>query len=138
MIPEDSALIGCLVDGYGPYVWRVLRSRGWGSLDGIDAAIEAGGSWLRDSLETLVATPFPEQRSGPLELFQEAMRFPSDVLASAGLPEPPRDETAVEALPGDIYDLAPVSSQLLGEEVWHAHLAWGAAKARAMTPNRMS
>jgi len=138
MIPEDSALAGCLVDGYGPYVRGVVCSRGWDSLDGIDAAIEAGESWLRDSLETLFAAPFPEQRSGPLELFQEAMRFPSDVLASAGLPVPPRDETAVKALPGDIYDLAPVSSRLLGEDVWHAHLAWGAAKARAMTSNRVS
>ncbi len=40
---------------------------------------------------------------------------------------------AASALPGDLYDLAPASSQSLGEEAWRAHLAWGAAKAAAVT-----
>ena len=134
MSTEASALIGRLVDAYGPYVRRVLSERGWGSVDGLDAAVGAGEVWLRESLDTLLSKPFPDQQRGPLELFQEAMQFPSVALAAAGLPTVLRDETATRALPGDTYDLAPRSSQLLGAEVWHTHLAWGAAKARAMTP----
>ena len=44
-----------------------------------------------------------------------------------------RDEVTVNALPGDRYGLAPASSRELGDEVWEAHLRWGAAKAAALT-----
>jgi hypothetical protein len=62
------------------------------------------------------------------------MRFPTRALAEAGTPPVRRDPAAVAALPGDLYDLAPASSRPLGDAAWEAHMAWGAAKAAAMTP----
>jgi hypothetical protein len=102
-----------------------------------DGALAAGAAWLRANLEALLALPFHQQRRGPLEVFQEAMRFPTDALAGAGVPVVPRDPGSAAALPGDVYSLAPASSRQLGEEVWTAHLTWGATKARAMRRTRL-
>ena len=73
------------------------------------------------------------KRRGPLEVFQEAMRFPTEALAADGIPEPARDEAVARVLPGDVYDLAPASTRLLGDDVWAAHMVWGAKKAAAIT-----
>ena len=78
---------------------------------------------------TLLSLPFHRQSRGPLELFQDAVRFPTAVLQEAGVAAVPGTRPPATALPGDLYDLAPASSQELGEDVWGAHLAWGAAKA---------
>jgi hypothetical protein len=102
------------------------------AVPGVDDAVASGARWLSDQLSVLLAAPFREQQRSPLEVFQEAMRFPTEALERAGVPAPDRDGTARRALPGDRYDLAPASSQDLGEEAWRAHLAWGAAKARAL------
>ena len=67
-----------------------------------------------------------------MELFQEALRFPTAKLEQAGHRPVPRDELVANALPGDLFDLAPASSNDLGEATWRAHLAWGASKAAAM------
>lgn len=132
MIAEASTLLDQLVGAYRPYVRRVAGEHGWDTVEGVDAAVEAGAAWLEMALEELLDQRFDAQRRGPLEVFQEAMRFPSAALAAVGIPEVPRQAIAMKALPGDVYDLAPESSRLLGEDVWYAHLAWGAAKARAM------
>lgn len=89
---------------------------------------------LDASLSELLVLPFAEQRRGPLEVLQEAMEGPNRALAAAGVVEPDRDQAAVAALPGDSYDLAPASSQALGDEAWSAHAAWGAAKAAGVRP----
>ena len=102
--------------------------------ESLEAAFGQGRTWLAERLGELASEPFAEQRRGPLELFQEAMKFPTGALAAAGVPPPERDEAVVNALPGDLYDLAPATSRDLGEEAWAAHLAWGAAKARALRP----
>ena len=105
--------------------------------ESLDDALEQGRSWLEDRLGELSDTPFAEQTRGPLEIFQEAIKFPTEVLAAAGVPIPKRDAVAANALPGDLYDLAPAASRDLGEEAWTAHLAWGAAKAQAMRPPKV-
>ena len=112
---------------------EVLARRGLGHLEGLGDAIEEGRGWLRAALHELLGRPYRLQDRGPLELFQEALWFPTRVLEEAGHSPAPRDSLAANALPGDIYDLAPVSSRELGEAVWHCHLAWGTAKAGAMT-----
>jgi hypothetical protein len=83
-------------------------------------------------LGSLLALPYAQQSRGPLEVFQEAIRFPTHAMQAAGIEPVVRDEVAINALPGDIYDLAPTSSRDLGEQVWEAHLRWGAAKAEAL------
>lgn len=122
-----------LVDAYGTYVRAAVVQRTGREPAGLSEALGEGRRWLRDALECLLGRPYPLQDRGPLELFQEAMRFPTVVLQAAGYPPVPRDDLTRNALPGDLYDLAPASSRDLGEEVWRAHLAWGATKAAAMT-----
>jgi hypothetical protein len=95
------------------------------------AVLAEGEAWLRANLADLLTRPFERQRRGPLEVFQEAMRIPTEALTAAGTPVVPRDPGSVAALPGDAYDLAPASSRRLGDDVWEAHLAWGATKAKS-------
>lgn len=136
MTTELDHLKQTFLDALPDYV-QVVGARLAPDLD-LTEAIESAGSWLSDELTALGEIPFAQQRRGPLELFQEAMRFPIDALAAAGVPKPVRDEVEAAALPGDTYGLAPPTSRDLGEEAWMAHLAWGAAKARAMkAPKRI-
>ncbi len=107
------------------------RPAGW------EESLTAAAEWLRDALTDLLDLPFVRQRRGPLEVFQEAVRFPGALLAEAGAPKPRRDGTTVSALPGDMYDLAPASSRALGHDAWEAHVAWGVAKARSMTAQNL-
>lgn len=72
---------------------------------GLDAAIDEGEAWL---LRELVSLSPDQQRRGPLEVCQEAMRFSTE--AAAGLPPVARDPVSALALPGDRYDLDPASS----------------------------
>jgi hypothetical protein len=120
------------VSAYRPYVEGVLAERG---LPATPDAVAEGERWLDEALSDLLARPFAEQSRSPLELFQEALRFPTDALEEAGVPPVGRDEYAEVALPGDAYDLAPASSQALGEDTWRAHLEWGAAKAARLGPH---
>jgi hypothetical protein len=129
--PVAARLHRLFVAAYRPYVESVLGGRG---LPPVPEAIDAGERWLDGALRDLLAVPFPEQRRSPLELFQEALRFPTEALDAAGVEAPARDPAAESALPGDRYDLAPASSQALGEETWRSHLEWGAAKAAALRP----
>ncbi|MGD2061061.1 MAG: hypothetical protein PVF87_09370, partial [Acidimicrobiia bacterium] len=104
----------------------------WEVTPAVAEGIDEGEEWLTDQLDRLLAEPFGRQHRGPLELFQEAMRFPTAALVDLGFDRVERDPVAEQAIPGDAFDLAPASSAALGETVWHAHLAWGAAKAAAM------
>lgn len=124
----DEVLADVLTAAFRPYVSARLES----DVAGLEEAITAGEVWLKSELGWLLALPYAEQPRGPLEVFQEAIRFPTEAMRAAGIEPVVRDEVAVNALPGDIYDLAPASSRDLGEEVWEAHLRWGAAKAEAL------
>ena len=132
-VPESEVLRAALVAAFAPYVARILTERGLEQFDVADAVAE-GEAWLDTALGELLSRSFEAQQRGPLEVFQEAMRFPTAELERAGVDAVRRDAGATAALPGDRYDLAPASSQALGEAVWQAHLVWGAAKARAFRP----
>ena len=133
MAVDSPGLIDVFVGAYRPYVLGRLEELGIDPPDRMAESLDDGEQWLRQALEELLAKPYPDQRRGPLELLQEAMRHPTEVLLEAGLSPGNRDPVAASALPGDLFDLAPASSQSLGEEAWRAHLAWGAAKAAAIT-----
>ncbi len=132
MITEARALRDALARVYRPWLIHLFETRGWEVGPALAEAIDEGEQWLADGLDHLLGEPFDRQRRGPLELFQEAMRFPTAALIDLGVDRVERDPMAVQAVPGDIFDLAPASSSALGETVWHAHIAWGAAKANAM------
>lgn len=129
MIDEASqTLADELVAAYAPFVGART-----GSLDvDLAEALEAGEAWLREELTVELSRPYGQQRRGPLEIFQAAMSFPTEVLLAAGVEEPPRDAMAVQALPGDRFNLAPASSRDISDEVWTAHLGWGVTKAASM------
>lgn len=131
VMPEASRrLLEALVSAYPEYI---ADKTGTGAPAGMDEAIEEGRIWLEGALIDLLSQPFGEQRRGPLEVFQEATRFPTEHLAAVGAPPVTRDPVAEAAIPGDVYDLAPASSRDLGEEVWQVHLMWGATKAAVIT-----
>lgn len=133
MMDRSQVLTEALVRAYRPHLLRIAEGRGWVVDPALVEAIGDGETWLADTLDELLSQPFARQRRGPLEIFQSAMRFPTEALARAGVDQVERDPAAVAAIPGDVYDLAPASSVILGEQVWQAHLAWGAEKAAAMT-----
>lgn len=120
-----------LVSALPSYVVGRLAAGGWPQP--ADSVLRDAQSWLAAELDRLLALPYRDQPRGPLEVFQEALAGPTAALASAGAAPPRRDPAAEAALPGDTFDLAPASSAALGEEAWLAHLAWGAAKAAAIT-----
>lgn len=125
-------LVSSLTEAYRPYVLGVLAERGWQRSDELDRSLDEGAAWLASNLDTLLSLAFADQPRGPLEVFQEAMRFPTEALGAMGIAPVARDQVAARALPGDVYDLAPASSRDLGEAVWAAHLQWGARKAAAL------
>jgi len=125
-------LIDAFVAAYRPYVESRLAAAG---LPRVDEAIDEGRAWLTGALTALLVKPYRQQHRSPLEVFQEALRPPTEALAGVGAAPATRDEMAVAALPGDTFGLAPASSQELGEAAWRAHLAWGATKAAAMRPS---
>lgn len=130
-MPEVSRrLVQALVEVYPTYVRERVGAQ-W--TPDMEEAVEQGLRWLERSLTDLLTRDFVDQRRGPLEVFQEAMRFPTEALAAAGVEPPARDPVAESALPGDVYHLSPASSRDLGEEVWETHLVWGATKAAAIT-----
>jgi hypothetical protein len=130
---DTKALRDALLAAYAPHVAAGVAALGVPETPGLAEAIAEGERWLADALDDLLGRPFAEQRRTPLEVFQEAVRFPTEALDAAGVSPITRDEAAEAALPGDRYGLAPASSQELGEHAWQAHLAWGSAKAIAMT-----
>ncbi len=128
MNPTAERVVAEFCAAYGPYV----RTRLGGTAPIIEVAIASGEVWLREQLMALLVQPFAQQQRGPLEVLQEAIRFPTEALTEAGVEPPLRDEPSVAALPGDLYALAPISSRDLGEAAWMAHLEWGATKAAAL------
>lgn len=127
MDSRSQALRQALVDAYRPYLASIAAAHD------IAGAAADGERWLAMALDELLGAHLANQSRGPLEVFQEALRFPTEALAAAGVEPPPRSEAERAALPGDTYGLAPASSQVLGEEVWRAHIEWGAAKAAVLT-----
>ena len=124
-----AAVTTAFVMAYRPYVHRRLEELEIDAPEGIEEALDTGATWLEKALGALLALPYAEQTQSPLEMFRVMMVYPTEVLADAGLQPVERDDEVVAVLPGDVYDLAPASSQDLGEPAWEAHLAWGAAKA---------
>ena len=127
-----SDLVEALVEAYAPYVRARVARLDLDVPPGFEDAIEEGTRWLEAALPDLLDRPFASQDRGPLELFQESLRFPTAALLQAGYQAVPRDELVANALPGDLFDLAPASSNDLGEPAWRAHLTWGASKAAAL------
>ncbi len=93
---------------------------------GRQAAAEVGSA-----VRTLLTADIDAQRTTPLALLRTAVRYPTAVLAAAGVPGVARDRFAEEAFPDDVYDLSPASFADIDPALADPGLAWGASKAFA-------
>lgn len=105
-----------------------------GEVDGgVAEAAEEAGQRARDevggAVRALLEADIDAQTTTPLALLRRAVRYPTEVLAAAGVPEVRRDEFAEEAFPDDVYDLTPASFADIDPSLAEPGLAWGAAKA---------
>ena len=91
---------------------------------GARAAAEVGGAVRR-----LLALDIDEQRTTPLTILRDAVRYPADVLRAAGVPPVERDRFSQERFPDDDYDLTPAGFADIDPALAEVGLAWGAAKA---------
>lgn len=88
-------------------------------------ALTAVGPRVRALLETDV----DEQRANPLAVLRSAVRYPTEVLARAGVPPVVRDSFAEERFPDDVYDLSPAAFADVDPALHQPGMEWGAAKA---------
>ena len=75
-------LQSAFVNAYEPHVRGRIADLGISVTGPLSEAIEHGRVWLESALGECQGWAFDQQRRGPLELFQEAMRFPQACLSS--------------------------------------------------------
>jgi hypothetical protein len=100
--------------------------------DVVDSARDAGRAALagvEPDLRALLNSDIDDQRSTPLAIVRAAVRFPSAVLAAAGVPPVVRDEIDTAMFPDDLYNLSPARFADISPSLTEPGLAWGAAKA---------
>ena len=132
MSPEAARLRRALVAAFPEYVHRIIAERGLSADASVEAAVQEGRDWLADALDDLLNRPAAEQDRSPLQVFRDALGFPTAALAASGAVPTDRDPVDADLLPADLYGFAPAGSQDLGEEPWRAHVEWGIAKAEAV------
>jgi hypothetical protein len=97
------------------------------------AASDAGArarSEVGARVRRLLALDIDEQRTNPLSLLRDAVRYPTAVLRDAGVPAVVgRDEFAIRAFPDDEYDLAPATWADVDPSLRDPGITWGAWKA---------
>lgn len=151
--PSDDAarlaeLAGVLADAVdaalGPWVVRSVAAVADAWQPGLApqlarAAAEAGEQATRDvgaRVRALLATDVDQQATGPLAVLRDAVRYPTAVLAAAGVPPVARDEFAERAFPDDAYGLAPAAFADVDPTLHEPGLVWGAAKAHVVLARR--
>lgn len=103
------------------------------------AAREAGEEAARrvgPAVRALLARDVDDQPTGPLALVRGAVRYPTEVLAAAGVPPVVRDEVAERINPDDTYDLAPAAFADVHPDLHGPGIVWGAAKAHVVLARR--
>jgi hypothetical protein len=113
-------------DRLDPDELRIARER----------AVSAGAEAARrvaDDLRALFEHDVVEQAATPLQVVRSAIREPTAVLVSLGIPPVDRDPFDERAHPEDRYDLVPRSLADLGDPDLGAQLlVWGMAKAKLL------
>jgi hypothetical protein len=118
-------VIGC--------VERVMRA--WAGQVPVEverAAERAAGQAQRETgaaIWALLMADIGEQRTTPLALLRQAVRYPTEVLRQAGVPPVQRDHFARHAFPDDDYDLSPATWADIDPGLSELGITWGAAKA---------
>lgn len=91
---------------------------------------------VRHDLLALLATDVDEQRENPLHVLRTCTSVVTAALASAGVPQPRRDEFERRAMPDDVYAIGPLTWRDLSEDVHEAGITWGAWKAATILTRR--
>ncbi len=111
-------------------IGRVAQSQG---LDlphaPVEDASDRGRRFVEVKLTELLRTDIDRQRSTPLTVFREAVRFPVEVLHHLGAAPTKRGDVSRWAFPSDPFALTPASLSDIGPDVHEAGIAWGATKA---------
>jgi hypothetical protein len=100
------------------------------------AAGVAAATHIGPNVRALLATDIDEQRTGPLALARQAVRYPTAVLHEAGVPGVERDQFVERQFPDDVYDLAPATFADLDPALLELGITWGAAKAHVHLARR--
>ena len=122
----------------GPWVIAaVSRRSGERDLEA-EAAVAARQAQqdVGSAVRALLALDVDAQPTTPLALVRGAVRYPTEVLAAAGVRPVDRDPMAAEGFPDDVYDLTPGSLADLDPALVEAGIAWGAAKAHTVLRRR--
>ena len=92
---------------------------------------EQARSEIGSQVRALLARDVDEQRANPLAILRTAVRYPTEVLREAGVPDVVRDDFSEERFPEDLYDLTPASFADIDPALHQPGIEWGAAKAWA-------
>jgi len=114
-----------------PWMQRLvdLRAPGMGSLPPVVTALRAGTENTIAELQALLELDIDDQTAGPLSVLRTAVRYPTKVLADAGVAAVERDDFAMQSFPEDVYDLTPASFGAVDAQLHEPGIVWGAAKA---------
>lgn len=99
-------------------------------LDTRDAGRDAVAA-IGPPLRALLTADVDDQRTNPLAIVRNAVRFPTTVLRDADVAVPPRSSFDVEHFPDDPYGLVPMTWRDIDESLHEPGIVWGAAKAMA-------
>ena len=91
---------------------------------GARAAADVGAA-----VRELLLRDVDDQKGNPLALLRQAVRYPTEVLRTAGAPIVERDKFSRERFPDDDYDLTPANWSDIDPTLVEPGITWGAAKA---------
>ena len=137
LVEFATALADAIEEALPGWVVRSVerRLRDWsGTADPVvveraRAAADRARAEIGPEVRRLLSLDVDAQRTNPLSVVRSAVRYPTEVLQSAGVPPVRRDEFAERAFPDDIYDLSPASFADVDPSLHEPGLLWGAAKA---------
>ena len=99
--------------------------------DEAEAAGARAAADIGPRLRRLLTVDVDEQRTNPLMLVRAGVRYPTEVLADAGVPSPPRSRFDEEHFPDHPYGLVPMTWRDVDESLHELGIVWGARKAMA-------
>lgn len=97
--------------------------------DLLDSEIEAAVSTVGAEIRELLNADVDQQRSNPLSILRAAVRYPTAVLAAAGVPPVRRADFETQRFPDDVYNLSPAAFDDVDPALREPGIVWGAAKA---------
>jgi hypothetical protein len=130
MAEAADLLAGRVVGALPHWVDRCVRR----FLPDIDPAVvaphaRAAVDDVGERVRALLAQDVEEQQTNPLALLRTAVRYPTAVLAAAGVAPLERSDFDRRAFPDDPYGLTPAAWADIDPSLHEPGIIWGAAKA---------